>query len=467
MFSPAEKTVNHANLHNKQAGRATFFKKATEETFTSDVNSRSFFHPAIQSKLTVSQPDDPYEKEADAVAENVMKMPEPVAGPANEKEEEKLQRKEEDEKEDIQPNPSRKAAFFHKENIQEPGFFADAAPTYFFTPAIQRKCENCGEEDKQAQRLENEEDEENGVQRVTDNKEEEKDIQRQAEPKEEEKEKTIQKKESATNFPAVNIGNYISALSGKGSPLSAKANTFFSSRIGFDFSDVKMHTGTDAAGSAKSIYAKAYNVANHVVFNEGRYQPETDAGKKLLAHELAHVVQQNSEKTLTRKDDAETAQECTAGSVDLEALTNANYKKGKGTGVGEKTKKSSGCDLCDDDSCVSITGKLNVPYSVKTKINLPPVPSNLSPCQSERVRIAVNITLLSHEKEHVKAFKSFNGIASLPIKYHGCSSDYVAYQEDLAEQEFQRRQTNADAKSAILDPFSVPVDLCCIDKPKK
>ena len=103
MFSSAEKTVNHANLHNNQAGRATFFRKANEETFTGDVNSRSFFHPSIQPKLTVSQPDDPYEKEADAVAENVMKMPEPVAGPVNEKEEEKLQQKEEDEKEDIQP----------------------------------------------------------------------------------------------------------------------------------------------------------------------------------------------------------------------------------------------------------------------------------------------------------------------------------------------------------------------------
>ena len=363
--------------------------------------------------------------------------------------------------------PSRKATFFHKENVQEPGFFADAAPTNFFTQAIKRKCENCEEEDKQVQRLENEEDEEKQVQRVTDDKEEEKDIQRQVEPKDEEKDKTLQKKESASNSPAVNIGHYTSALSGKGSPLSAKANTFFSSRIGFDFSDVKVHTGTDAAESAKGIHAKAYTVANHVVFNEGQYQPETDAGKKLLAHELAHVVQQNGEKTLARKDDAETALECTAGSVDLEALTNADYKKGKGTAVGEKTKKSSGCDLCGDESCVSITGKLNVPYSAKTKINLPPVPSNLSPCQSERVRTAINTSLLSHEKEHVKAFKSFNGIASLPIKYHGCSSDYVAYQEDLAEQEFQRRQTNADAKSAILDPFSVPVDLCCIDKPKK
>ena len=363
--------------------------------------------------------------------------------------------------------PSRKATFFHKENNQEPGFFADAAPANFFTPAIQRKCENCEEEDKQVQRKENEEDEEKQVQRVTDDKEEEKDIQRQVEPKDEEKDKTLQKKESASNSPAVNIGHYISALPGKGSPLSAKANTFFSSRIGFDFSDVRVHTGTDAAGSAKGIHAKAYTVANHVVFNEGQYQPETDAGKRLLAHELAHVVQQNGEKTLTRKDDAEAAKECTAGSVDLEALTNADYKKGKGTAVGEKTKKSSGCDLCDDDSCVSITGKLNVPYSVKTKINLPPIPSNLSPCQTERVRKAINTSLLPHEKKHVEAFKSFNGTASLPIKYHGCSSDYVAYQEDLAEQEFQRRQTNADAKSAILDPFSVPVDLCCIDKPKK
>ena len=102
-----------------------------------------------------------------------------------------------------------------------------------------------------------------------------------------------------------------------------------------------------------------------------------------------------------------------------------------------------------------------------TKINLPGVPASLTPCQQERVKAAINGPLLTHEKEHVKAIETFNGTASLKIKFQGCESDYSSHQETLAEQEFQRRKSAAEAKSAALDPFSIPVDLCCVDKPKK
>jgi len=59
-----------------------------------------------------------------------------------------------------------------------------------------------------------------------------------------------------------------------------------------DFSRVKLHTNEEAAQSASGLNAQAYTYKNHIVFNENKYQPSIHEGKKLLAHELTHVVQQ-------------------------------------------------------------------------------------------------------------------------------------------------------------------------------
>ncbi len=64
------------------------------------------------------------------------------------------------------------------------------------------------------------------------------------------------------------------------------------SRFGYDFSRVKIHDNEIAARSAKSVNVRAYTSGNNIVFDEGQYKPATYTGKKLLAHELTHVVQQ-------------------------------------------------------------------------------------------------------------------------------------------------------------------------------
>ncbi len=69
------------------------------------------------------------------------------------------------------------------------------------------------------------------------------------------------------------------------------AQHFFSQRIGYDFSNVKIHNDQEAAESAKDVNAKAYTIGNHIVFNKGQYNTESAEGKKLMAHELAHVMQ--------------------------------------------------------------------------------------------------------------------------------------------------------------------------------
>lgn len=127
-------------------------------------------------------------------------------------------------------------------------------------------------------------EEEENIQKKTEQPEEEKDPKKQA---------NIQRKGNAEATGGASA-NYINTLNGKGVPLPEKANTFFSSRMGYDFSNVKIHTGKDAADSAKELNARAYTLHNNIVFNEGQFDTETSEGKKLMAHELTHVVQQSS-----------------------------------------------------------------------------------------------------------------------------------------------------------------------------
>ena len=65
-------------------------------------------------------------------------------------------------------------------------------------------------------------------------------------------------------------------------------------RFGHDFSRVRVHTDAKAVESSQSVHALAYTVGSHVVFGSGHYAPHTSSGRQLLAHELAHVVQQSN-----------------------------------------------------------------------------------------------------------------------------------------------------------------------------
>lgn len=91
--------------------------------------------------------------------------------------------------------------------------------------------------------------------------------------------------------------------------------------MGYDFSNVKIHTDTAAAASAKAINAKAYSYGNNIVFNDGQYNTASFEGKKLLAHELTHYVQQNSglQRKIFRTPDVK---------ADLQAEYNISILKG-------------------------------------------------------------------------------------------------------------------------------------------
>jgi len=183
--------------------------KAAGSTF-SKAEGTPFFKSIVQPKLTINQPNDIYEQEADVMADKVMRMTDP--------------------------------------SINDNLFFKPSVS------AIQRKCSHCEEEEKRMQRKEMDEEEvsaDEGLERYVDN------------------------------------------LNNQGQPLSGETRNFYEPRFNCDFSDVKIHTDAVAAKSAQSINALAYTSGNNIVFNKGQYNPGTDSGKNLLAHELTHVVQQN------------------------------------------------------------------------------------------------------------------------------------------------------------------------------
>jgi outer membrane protein OmpA-like peptidoglycan-associated protein len=238
----------------------------------------------IQAKLTIGQPGDVYEQEADRVAEQVMRMPDPdIAARKGVSEEHKG------------PNIQRMCTECEEE-LQ-----GESQGVH-----IQRMCTDCEEElqrktkDSELGHLElgyssevdpHKQTEETQVQRMcSECKEEE--LHRQ--PMEEEEE-LFQTKEVSGGTPEINskTESQINSIRGGGQPLPESVRAFFEPRFGRDFSGVRVHTGSQANESAKSVNALAYTVGQDVVFGGGQYSPGTDAGKKLIAHELTHVMQQN------------------------------------------------------------------------------------------------------------------------------------------------------------------------------
>ncbi|MCE8425223.1 MAG: DUF4157 domain-containing protein [Candidatus Methanoperedens sp.] len=166
---------------------------------------------ALQAKLSICQPGDVYEQEADRVAEHVMRMPD----------------------------------------------VSEAKDT-----RIQRKCPKCLK----------------GLGRLL-----EKD----------KKDEKLQAKEIRSETPEVtsNMETNINAVWGGGQPLSESTCAFFEPRFGHDFSQVRVHSGGAAEQSARDVNANAYTVGHNIVFGAGQFAPGTHGGRRLIAHELMHVVQ--------------------------------------------------------------------------------------------------------------------------------------------------------------------------------
>jgi hypothetical protein len=128
---------------------------------------------------------------------------------------------------------------------------------------------------------------------------------------------------SSTNHPPSSVSEVPpivhEVLRAPGQPLDGHTRAFMEPRFGHDFSHVRVHTGARAAESAQAVNALAYTVGRDVVFDTRQYTPTTNAGQRLLAHELTHVVQQQRQGAATdgasRIDEVDLQGECEAETV--------------------------------------------------------------------------------------------------------------------------------------------------------
>lgn len=256
MKTTADKTTRHSS----STASKSVFRKPGES---------SFFAPAVQTKMKVSQPGEKHEQEADAMADKVMRMPEPKQdAPLQRQEmpkEEKIQKQEEEKTLQRQEMPEDK---IQKQEEQE-------------EETLQRQA--MPEEEEQVQRRPEEEEE--TVQRKESSSSEEK-LQKQ------EEEEQVQRKPNGTPTVNSNVHTAINQKASGGQKMSPDVKSFMESRFNADFSKVKIHNDQDAAGLSNRLSAKAFTYKNHIFFSKGQYEPGTSVGKHLLAHELTHVIQQ-------------------------------------------------------------------------------------------------------------------------------------------------------------------------------
>jgi Domain of unknown function (DUF4157) len=92
-------------------------------------------------------------------------------------------------------------------------------------------------------------------------------------------------------------------LSSPGKPLDSELQQDMGQRFGHDFSRVRVYTGEEAGRSAQDVNANAYTIGQNIVFDEGQFAPSTHEGQRLLAHELAHTIQQEDARKLAMTTD--------------------------------------------------------------------------------------------------------------------------------------------------------------------
>jgi hypothetical protein len=119
----------------------------------------------------------------------------------------------------------------------------------------------------------------------------------------EEEEEKLHRKTEGNDSPSGNTESSArELLSGPGQPLDSATRAFMEPQFGRSFSDVRVHTGQVADASARSVNALAFTVGRDVAFRAGQYAPETPAGRKLIAHELAHVAQGGGDQVRRYRD---------------------------------------------------------------------------------------------------------------------------------------------------------------------
>ena len=117
---------------------------------------------------------------------------------------------------------------------------------------------------------------------------------------EEDEDATIRAKAASGGPSASGVEAAASAVASGGEPLATDMRSYFEPRFGYDLSGVRVHTHARAQAAARAITARAYTLGANIAFADGEFAPRTSEGRRLLAHELAHVAQQTAPTQLRR-----------------------------------------------------------------------------------------------------------------------------------------------------------------------
>lgn len=199
----------HAVHPAKPSRSAPIHRSASKPKMGNQAAQRLLRDGVIQAKLSVNQPGDRFEQEADRIAEAVVRLPDPAATAGR---------------------------------VSQTGAAS----------SVQRTC-TCGKPGGESGMCEG-----------------------------------CEGSSVATTAPPI----VHEVVRSSGRPLDAAVRSFMEPRFGHDFSGVRVHTDSNAAQSASSVNALAYTVGRDIVFNSGQYNPTVESGRRILAHELTHVIQQ-------------------------------------------------------------------------------------------------------------------------------------------------------------------------------
>jgi len=145
---------------------------------------------------------------------------------------------------------------------------------------------------------------------------------------------------NAGDADAATAASVDEALSTGGRPLETGLRANLESRFGYDFSSVRVHSGTSAERSARDVAANAYTVGNQIVFGAGQFDPGTTNGRRLLAHELTHVIQQTGAGALAVQRDKKEG-----GEEKKDVASSGQVKPDPGTAYFHIVVRDSGLDL--------------------------------------------------------------------------------------------------------------------------
>ncbi|GAC1426930.1 MAG: hypothetical protein NVSMB67_30210 [Flavisolibacter sp.] len=381
MFSTGEKTKRQIAT-TQQKGGGAFFRKAGEEGFFQKEHNPSFF-ASVQPKLTISNPNDPQEKEADEVASQVMRSPEShgieFSGPA-----------------------AKNTVLRSVKNTKTPysGLICRSDDKELLSakgwPSVQRKIrdishvsENSSDNWKPNNR--------NGVSLHRSD--------------------VIQLSGRGPPEASTSFERTVASTKGAGSTLPEATKDFMETRFRADFSGVKIHSDSNAQKLNQDINAQAFAHGNDIYFNSGKYAPDTSEGNLLIAHELTHTLQQGTSKSYAEQGSL------SSSSVNRNVTIHRSPENYVHLSGEEKTESTDNSPLT---MAVNAKGQL---HSVFTKTAEPTheiVPANDETNHDEIHNEGVWATTAIHTKRQISyqrsaqdSLQSFSGASSDNILQNG------------------------------------------------